>query len=240
MYSARARGASGSGYRRAIRHRWTDRRPFPSDLSGRIAQNLPPADEESAMGAPVGANGATAGCLALHGGGDRDSCCRCSGASAPAAGSERLGQSWPSASAPGSTVAGLPGSKPRMCFLKTQWCSFDVGKPAPRSVPVLAQWESEFVDLASTAGDQSLVGGYSTSRNRASSLASDLGPPQGTRGCRLPDCARPGSSRIWTPAPDCRSWPLRPAWRVSPSCRPPPEVPLMGERDASSLRGATH
>lgn len=54
-----------------------------------------------------------------------------------------------------------------------------VGEPASRLVPVLARWEAEAVDLASSAGEQFLVGGYSTSRNRASSLVSALEVPPG-------------------------------------------------------------
>ncbi len=54
-----------------------------------------------------------------------------------------------------------------------------VGEPAPRLAPVLARWEAEVMDLASSAGDRFLVGGYSTSRNRASSLVSGLEVPPG-------------------------------------------------------------
>jgi hypothetical protein len=54
-----------------------------------------------------------------------------------------------------------------------------VGEPASRVVPVLAHWEAEIVELASTAGDQFLVGGYSFSRNRASTLTSSLEAPPG-------------------------------------------------------------
>jgi len=54
-----------------------------------------------------------------------------------------------------------------------------VGEPAPRLVPVLARWEAEVMDLASLAEDQFLVGGYSTSRNRASALTSGLVVPPG-------------------------------------------------------------
>jgi hypothetical protein len=49
-----------------------------------------------------------------------------------------------------------------------------VGEPSARTVPVLAHWENEVVDLATTAGDEFLVGGRSTSRNRAGSLAASL------------------------------------------------------------------
>ena len=54
-----------------------------------------------------------------------------------------------------------------------------VGEPAPRVVPMLAHWEGEIVELASTAGDQFLVGGYSLSRNRASTLTAILEVPPG-------------------------------------------------------------
>jgi len=49
-----------------------------------------------------------------------------------------------------------------------------VGDPAARVVPVLACWEREIVDLAATAGCEFLVGGRSTARNRAGSLAASL------------------------------------------------------------------
>ncbi|MGA7417192.1 MAG: hypothetical protein WBW80_04305 [Acidimicrobiales bacterium] len=117
-----------------------------------------------------------------------------------------------------------------------------VGKPAPRSVPVLAQWEAEIVDLASTAGDQFLVGGYSTSRNRASSLASDLEAPPGhprlsasrlrstwllshlDAGTRLPELAAAAGLEGVTVVSDLL-----------------PAVPPIAERDALLLlRGATH
>jgi hypothetical protein len=54
-----------------------------------------------------------------------------------------------------------------------------VGEPAPRSVPVLAHWEAEMTELADSGGDELLVGGHSTSRNRASSLISRLEVPPG-------------------------------------------------------------
>jgi hypothetical protein len=46
-----------------------------------------------------------------------------------------------------------------------------VGEPAARRVPVLADWEDEVVDLAANAGGDFLVGGRSTSKNRAGALA---------------------------------------------------------------------
>lgn len=49
-----------------------------------------------------------------------------------------------------------------------------VGEPANRLVPVLACWEREVVELAGTAGCEFLVGGCSTARNRAGSLAASL------------------------------------------------------------------
>jgi hypothetical protein len=49
-----------------------------------------------------------------------------------------------------------------------------VGEPAARQVPVLADWEDEVVDLANTAGGEFLVGGRSTSKNRAGAIAAWL------------------------------------------------------------------
>jgi hypothetical protein len=46
-------------------------------------------------------------------------------------------------------------------------------------VPVLGSWENEILELAGTAGDEFLVGGRSTSRNRASALAASLVVPPG-------------------------------------------------------------
>jgi hypothetical protein len=54
-----------------------------------------------------------------------------------------------------------------------------VGDPAARVVPVLARWEADVLDLAATADDEFLVGGYSTSRNRASALTASLMVPPG-------------------------------------------------------------
>jgi hypothetical protein len=54
-----------------------------------------------------------------------------------------------------------------------------VGEPSTRAVPVLAVWEDEVLALKATAGDQYLVGGYSTARNRAGSLAASLVVPSG-------------------------------------------------------------
>ena len=54
-----------------------------------------------------------------------------------------------------------------------------VGDPAARLVPVLARWEAAVLDLAKTAGGEYLVGGYSTSRNRASALTASLVVPLG-------------------------------------------------------------
>src|SRR5579871_238611 len=50
----------------------------------------------------------------------------------------------------------------------------EVGEPAARVVPVLAEWEDEVLDLAATAGAEFLVGGRSRSRNRASNLAASI------------------------------------------------------------------
>ena len=49
-----------------------------------------------------------------------------------------------------------------------------VGEPSPRSVPVLGEWEREVLELASAAGGCFLVGGRSTAKNRAGSLAASL------------------------------------------------------------------
>jgi hypothetical protein len=54
-----------------------------------------------------------------------------------------------------------------------------VGDPSPRSVPVLATWEDEVLDLAATADDEFLIGGRSRSRNRESTLAASLVVAQG-------------------------------------------------------------
>ena len=83
-----------------------------------------------------------------------------------------------------------------------------VGAPSTRRVPVLAAWESEVLDLAATADGGFLVGGSSTSKNRAGALAASLVVPNGhprfsaprlrstwlvthlTLGTRLPELAR--------------------------------------------------
>jgi hypothetical protein len=83
-----------------------------------------------------------------------------------------------------------------------------VGEPAPRVVPVLAGWEDEVLDLAATDGGEFLVGGFSTSKNRAGALAATLVVGHGhprfaasrlrstwlvthlTMGTRLPELAR--------------------------------------------------
>jgi hypothetical protein len=54
-----------------------------------------------------------------------------------------------------------------------------VGEPAARIIPVLARWENEVLDLAASAGDEFLVGGGSTARNRAGALAASLVVPHG-------------------------------------------------------------
>jgi hypothetical protein len=54
-----------------------------------------------------------------------------------------------------------------------------VGQPSPREVPVLAEWEGEVLQIASSAGDEFLVGGRSMSRNRAGALAASLAVPLG-------------------------------------------------------------
>ena len=54
-----------------------------------------------------------------------------------------------------------------------------VGDPAARLVPVLARWEATVLELATSAGGEYLVGGSSTSRNRASALTASLVVPPG-------------------------------------------------------------
>ena len=49
-----------------------------------------------------------------------------------------------------------------------------VGEPAARVVPVLPAWQDEVIDLAETAGAEFLVGGTSTSRNRAGAMAASI------------------------------------------------------------------
>lgn len=83
-----------------------------------------------------------------------------------------------------------------------------VGEPMARRVPVLFDWECEVLGLATTAGGGFLVGGTSTSRNRAGALAASLMVANGhprfsasrmrstwllahlTLGTRLPELAR--------------------------------------------------
>jgi hypothetical protein len=83
-----------------------------------------------------------------------------------------------------------------------------VGEPMPRLVPVLAGWEDEVLQLSGSAGDEFVVGGDSTSRNRASALATSIVVAYGhpslsasrlrstwlvthlTMGTRLPELAR--------------------------------------------------
>ena len=115
-----------------------------------------------------------------------------------------------------------------------------VGEPASRVVPVLAGWEAEIIELASTAGDQFLVGGSSSSRNRASALTSGLEVPPGhprlsaarlrstwllwhlIAGTRLPELAAAAGLQGVTVLSDLL-----------------PAIPPMAERDAMRLlRGA--
>lgn len=49
-----------------------------------------------------------------------------------------------------------------------------VGEPSPRVVPVLAQWESQVLDLAASAETQFLIGGHSKTRNRLGHLTASL------------------------------------------------------------------
>ena len=114
-----------------------------------------------------------------------------------------------------------------------------VGDPVAREVPVLARWEAAVLDLANTAGDQYLVGGSSTSRNRASALTASLAVPPGhpkfscarlrstwllshlIAGTRLPELASAAGLRGVTVLSDLLS-----------------DVPAMDKRDAiQMLRG---
>ena len=54
-----------------------------------------------------------------------------------------------------------------------------VGEPAARRVVALAEWEAELEELAATAGDEFLVGGYSMSANRTGHLTAGLVVPTG-------------------------------------------------------------
>jgi hypothetical protein len=54
-----------------------------------------------------------------------------------------------------------------------------VGDPVARGVVVLAEWENEVQELAATAGDEFLVGGYSTSARRTGHLTAELIVPTG-------------------------------------------------------------
>ncbi len=54
-----------------------------------------------------------------------------------------------------------------------------VGEPMARTVVVLARWEQDLLELARTAGDEFLVGGRSTSRNRTGHLVASLKVPTG-------------------------------------------------------------
>jgi hypothetical protein len=114
-----------------------------------------------------------------------------------------------------------------------------VGQPSARRVPVLACWESEVLDLAATAGGEFLVGGYSTSKNRAGALAAWLVVPNGhprfsasrlrstwlvahlTLGTRLPELARAAGLQGVTVLSDLL-----------------PHIPVLSESDAATmLRG---
>lgn len=55
----------------------------------------------------------------------------------------------------------------------------EVGEPMARRVMALAQWDEELIALAETAGDQFLVGGYSTSTRRTGHLTERLVVPTG-------------------------------------------------------------
>lgn len=58
--------------------------------------------------------------------------------------------------------------------MRDQLVTVRVGPPCERVVPVLVDWQDEVLDLAATAGDEYLLGGRSTSRNRAGALAASL------------------------------------------------------------------
>jgi hypothetical protein len=72
-------------------------------------------------------------------------------------------------------VAGPRRSGREMLWSMVQERFSRVGPPSARTVPVLAEWEYEVAELAATAGQEFLVGGYSLSRNRASALLSRPG-----------------------------------------------------------------
>jgi hypothetical protein len=87
--------------------------------------------------------------------------------------------------------AGLDGrwvARVRACDVMTTGgiLTVRVGEPRPRMVPVLAYWEVEVLDLATSAGDEFLVGGRSTSRNRAGALAASLVAGNGHPGFSAP------------------------------------------------------
>ena len=91
-----------------------------------------------------------------------------------------------------------------------------VSEPGTRAVPVLAAWEDEVLELKATAGAEYLVGGCSTARNRAGSLAASLVVPYGcpkfsasrlrstwlvshlAMGTRLPELARAAGMQGWS------------------------------------------
>ncbi len=117
-----------------------------------------------------------------------------------------------------------------------------VGDPAARQVPVLARWEATVLELATTAGGEYLVGGSSTSRNRASALTASLVVPPGhpklscarlrstwlvshlIAGTRLPELASAAGLRGTTVLSDLLA-----------------AVPPLDERDAiQMLRGDIH
>ena len=75
----------------------------------------------------------------------------------------------------------------------TEWCSYASEIPMARVVPVLARWEADVLELAATADDEFLVGGYSTSRNRASALTASLRSPLDIPSSLARACDRPGS-----------------------------------------------
>ena len=91
----------------------------------------------------------------------------------------RRGPSSLSAPVPDSTVAGSPGSGQRTSSLMARWFWSRSVSLTPRSVPVLAGGSPRSLSWLRRRETSTWSGGYSTSRNRASSLASGLAVPPG-------------------------------------------------------------
>lgn len=101
-----------------------------------------------------------------------------------------------------------------------------VGAPSPRVVPVLAAYEEEIVLLAEEAGDEYLVGGRTTHRNRTNEISARFEDGHTTRSSRQLACGRRGSSRTSPWGPACRNCSpppgrsaSRPSTRSSSTCR---------------------